>query len=191
VIGNYGAFVEYSALNILHSYPQLIGFYTNVYEYYVEQYNFCGYNVSLEYPAPEPYPLLRDPTTSMHGITCTKEGSQETNSNRRRDITQPLATSLGRQLHDRGIHNQLRKLVHRYNIANEAALIPGDVKWKRQADDESHPFIHGPIGRLNETSGCFLIEDILRNAAEYFVPWSTFTYFPHNLPLITLVRGQQ
>jgi hypothetical protein len=191
VIGNYGAFVEYSALNILHSYPQLIGFDTSVYEYYVEQYNFCGYNVSLKYPAPEPYPPLRDPTASMHGIMCTKEESRESESDRRRDITQTSATSLGRQLYDRDIHNQLTTLIHRYNLASEAGLIPGDSKWKRQTDDETHPFIHGPIGRLNETSGCFLVEDILRNAAEYFVPWSRFTYFHHTLPLIIFVSGQQ
>ncbi|PVF93037.1 alpha/beta-hydrolase [Serendipita vermifera] len=146
-LGNFGAFGEYSALNILHSYPQLIGFNTNVYEYFVEQYNLCGYNVSLKYPALEPYPVLRDPTKSPNITSC-------------------------RRSHDMDIHNRLRIILRDYELAERAGLVGGDTKWKRQSADESNPRANGPIGRLDETWGCAIVQEILAYAVNESVPWS-------------------
>lgn len=61
VLGTYAAAEEYSVITILQTYPQLINFNSKIYEYFVEQYNLCGYNITLHYPEAAHYPTLRSP----------------------------------------------------------------------------------------------------------------------------------
>ncbi|KAF8555516.1 hypothetical protein OG21DRAFT_1438730, partial [Imleria badia] len=43
---------------VLETYPQIIGYDTQVFEYFQEQSALCGYNLTLKYPQPEHFPTL-------------------------------------------------------------------------------------------------------------------------------------
>ncbi|PVF95684.1 alpha/beta-hydrolase [Serendipita vermifera] len=172
VLGNWGAWFEYSTLNILHSYPQLVGFNTNAYEYFVEQYNLCGYNVTLKYPALEPYPVFRIPAMASMGPPCPKEDHQMSHLDKRSDDFSWFGSPLGRPLHDMDIHNQLMTLLRDYKLAEEAGLTREDTKWKRQSADESNTIANGPIGRLDDIWGCGIAEEIISYALNESIPWS-------------------
>ena len=60
-MGGEGTYLHYPVPSILQTYPQLISFNSSVYEYYVNQWSKCRYNVALHYPATSLYPTLGDP----------------------------------------------------------------------------------------------------------------------------------
>ena len=45
----------------MQTYPQLIGFNSTAYEYYVNQWSLCHYNMTLHYPAQAAYPIMGYP----------------------------------------------------------------------------------------------------------------------------------
>ena len=71
-IGNSGLLHEYSTLSLMQTYPQLIGFNTSAYEYFVEQYN-----LTLQYPALSEYPPLRVDFNDVPAINYAQRMEQE------------------------------------------------------------------------------------------------------------------
>ncbi|KAN0088900.1 Alpha/Beta hydrolase fold [Tylopilus felleus] len=51
-------FTELPVVTVLETYPQIIGYDTQVMEYFREQSALCGYNVTLQYPQAENFPTL-------------------------------------------------------------------------------------------------------------------------------------
>ncbi|KAG8864445.1 hypothetical protein FRC20_010191 [Serendipita sp. 405] len=160
-IGNYGAFTEYSTLSVLQSYPQLIGFEPSVYEYFVEQYNLCGYNLTLEYPASNPYPRLRDPYMDP-GVTSKAESNGEE--------TPPMANSRWRGLDALAM---IQDTVELYKIPHEKRSEEISFNGKRfvKRQQTSPGSVLAPIGTIDSYYGCFLMEQLWDYATNYTAPW--------------------
>ncbi|KAG8779565.1 hypothetical protein FRC15_010063 [Serendipita sp. 397] len=160
-IGNYGAFTEYSTLSVLQSYPQLIGFEPSVYEYFVEQYNLCGYNLTLEYPASNPYPRLRDPYVDP-GVTSKAESNGEE--------TPPMANSRWRGLDALAM---IQDTVELYKIPHEKRSEEISYNGKRfvKRQQTSPGSVLAPIGTIDSYYKCFLMEQLWDYATNYTAPW--------------------
>ncbi|KAG9311810.1 Alpha/Beta hydrolase protein [Chiua virens] len=61
---NIQGFAESTVISVLETYPQVIGYDTEVFEYFKRQSELCGYNLTLRYPQPEPFPTLNAPIYS-------------------------------------------------------------------------------------------------------------------------------
>jgi carboxypeptidase D len=135
----------------MQTYPQLFGFDTNVYEYFVDQYNLCGYNLTLHYPAPSDYPTLR--------------------------ATGALSPSSS-QYHSKNVDAmaRIKTLVSLYKIREEDAVdgtvvVDGKKFAKRQADAPAPPPLV-PTGVINTHYQCWVMESLNDYATAYTVPWS-------------------
>ncbi|KAK7039320.1 carboxypeptidase [Favolaschia claudopus] len=60
-IGEYPTSGGITVLDIIATYPQLIGYDAEVFEYFQTQYQLCGYDFELTYPPTGPLPYLFDP----------------------------------------------------------------------------------------------------------------------------------
>jgi len=150
-IGNYGAFVEYPTVGIMQTFPQLFGFDTNVYEYYVEQYNLCGYNLTLHYPSPSDYPTLR------------RNGRLAPNSSMYEPKTLDAIS-------------RIKTLVGLYKLRDEDAVdgtvfLDGKRFAKRQNVDPITPPHLSPTGVIDPWYQCYVIESLEDYATNYTVPW--------------------
>ena len=150
-IGTYGAYVEYSTVGIMQTFPQLFGFDTSVYEYYVEQYNLCGYNLTLSYPSPSDYPTLR----------------------RWSELTQNLSMYAPKNL---DAISRIKRLVSLYKIQDEdavdgAVFLDGKKFVKRQDVDPVTPPGLSPTGVIDSWYGCRVVESLEDYATNYTVPW--------------------
>ncbi|KAG8818982.1 hypothetical protein FRC17_010641, partial [Serendipita sp. 399] len=158
-IGNYGAFTEYSTISLIQSFPQLIGFQPSVYEYFVEQYNLCGYNLTLEYPASNPYPPIRDPYED-NGVTSKKGEEPPAIANSRwrgLDALAMIQESL-----------ELFKISHEDKRADEISI--GGMRFVKRQQTSPGPSL-APIGTINPRYGCFLMEELWEYVTDYVVPW--------------------
>lgn len=157
-IGNYGAFVEYSALSVLQTYPQLIGFSTSAYEYFVDQFNLCGYNLTLQYPAPSDYPTLRVPATDF-----TNSGFYSKNIDAIARMKSTL--SLYKLKEDDAVNGEIevngRKLVKRQQVT---------------------PPPLAPTGVIDPWYKCFVMEHIEEYATNYTAPWQNHLFDVYRIP---------
>lgn len=55
-MGDYHIAQNGGVLTLIQTYPQLIDFNSRVYDYFEEQHNLCGYNLTLNYPEKGYYP---------------------------------------------------------------------------------------------------------------------------------------
>jgi carboxypeptidase D len=145
-MGNFWAFSEFPALQVIQSYPQLIGFNTTVYEYIVDQYNLCGFNITLKYPNPEWYPTLKPPKRSSSSAS-TKD-----------DVI------------------SLKETLDLYDLKTDTdeTMINGKRFRKRQTNyrraSTPHPQLP-PKGVLNSDYRCSLVEFIQDWAVNFTAPW--------------------
>jgi carboxypeptidase D len=150
-MGNYGASIEYSTLSIMQTYPQLFGFDTSTYEYFVEQYNLCGYNVTLNYPASSDYPTLR-----ASGTLSPSSGKYRSKNF---DAIAHMNTVLS-----------LYKLKPEDTI-DSTAVVDGKMFVKRQQDDPTTPPRFVPTGFIDPWYGCWIMEHLTDYATNYTAPW--------------------
>lgn len=146
-IGNYAASTEYSALSIMQTYPQLIGFNPSVYEYFVDQFNLCGYNLTLQYPAPSDYPTLRN---------LGLEFASSTFHNKFADAMTRMKSTLS-----------LYKLKEEDAVDGEID-VNGRKLVKRQ---QTTPPSLSPTGVIDPDYRCFVLEHITDYAFNYTAPW--------------------
>lgn len=145
MIGRYSIASNVGVLNLIHTYPQLINFSPNVYDYFEEQYNLCGYNFTVSYPETTPYPPL-DPD--------------------------PFDVSTGKSdLIKRGLHTDspLQNLIRSWKTSE-----PKDLdRIKRQLPRADLPF--PPLtGTLDPWYGCSLFAELEDWALNYTLPWRMF-----------------
>ncbi|PVF95685.1 alpha/beta-hydrolase [Serendipita vermifera] len=157
-MGNWGAFSEYSAISILQTYPQLINFNTTVYEYFVEQFNLCGYNLTLQYPSPSVYPTLRPFGRLTEGSAAQKmfEGKTKDALSRLSTVVQLL------KLHD-SIPEDVQEIT-----------VKGRRFRKRQSTNDTQPGLPNlsPRGSIDPYYECYVIESIENYASKYISPWA-------------------
>jgi carboxypeptidase D len=159
-IGNRGAFVEYSTVGIMQTYPQLFGFNTNVYEYFVEQYNLCGYNLTLSYPSTSPYPTLRasGKLSNSTGDDTSDDDDSEDDAARR-----------------------MKRLLDLYDMqsvkaVDGAIMIRGRQYGKR--DTTVTPPSLSPTGVIDPLYQCRVLEHLEDYAKNFTVPWSESYFYP-------------
>jgi carboxypeptidase D len=148
----------------MQTYPQLFGFDTNVYEYFVDQYNLCGYNLTLHYPAPSDYPTLRD------------TGSLSSTSN---------------QYHSKNVDAmaRIKTLLSLYKLNEEDAVdgsvvVDGKKFVKRQISAPAPPPL-APTGVIDPHYQCWVLESLEDYASTYTTPWSkSLCYHNPNRALI-------
>ena len=159
-LGNRGAFVEYSTIGIMQTYPQLFGFDTNAYEYFVEQYNLCGYNLTLSYPSPSPYPTLR-----ASAFLSTDTNDDDTS----------VDGAEGPDTQDKRRTRRMKRMLNFLDHLPESgsAKVGGSRIMKRRA--LAPPL--SPTGVIDPKYQCHVLENLEDYAANYTVPWSESCFF--------------
>jgi carboxypeptidase D len=160
--------VEYSTVQIMQTYPQLFGFQSNVYEYFVEQYNLCGYNLTLSYPSSSPYPTLR---ATGH---LSKDSGDDTSDDDDDDDSDDIETN--------DTAKRVRRLLELYDIQSRNAIeVRGRGYVKRATNATVAPPPLSPTGVIDPDYQCHVLEHLEHYAQNFTVPWSK----PYRHPLIS------
>ncbi|KAF9461223.1 Alpha/Beta hydrolase protein [Collybia nuda] len=132
------------ALSVIETYPQLIGYDPEVYNYFREQSQLCGFDIKLTYPQNgkiPPVPLV-SPTS--------------------RDISFLLQNGLTRQ-------NFMSQLKYRYTTQRRTiakrAREENQREWKRGLSKREN-------GTIDPWYGCFLLDHFIDYAQNFTFPWN-------------------
>ena len=142
----------------MQTYPQLFGFNTDVYEYFVEQYNLCGYNLTLSYPSTSPYPTLR---ASGHLSNSSGDDSSDDDDSDDTDTGENDAAK------------RIKRLLDLYDAQAGMAVDDALVrKYRKRATDTAGTPPHlSPTGVIDPDYQCHVLKHLEDYAKNYTAPW--------------------
>lgn len=165
-------FEELPVVSVLETYPQIIGYDIQVFEYFQEQcveggemrllgkliFPFrsalCGYNLTLEYPQPEHFPTLDAPIFSYDsGVSAS---AKLTKGRFMLEAQDRLAAKLGER-GDAFLEDEER--LHARHV------------WKRDLTGRAN-------GTIDPWYQCDLYSEMLDYAINFTFPWCAFPFIP-------------
>ncbi|KAK7037692.1 hypothetical protein VNI00_010918, partial [Paramarasmius palmivorus] len=162
-MGSFAGYEEISTVNTLQTFPQIIGFDTEVFQYFQEQSRLCGYDLNLTYPQQNgPFPSLVNVFNTTTNIDAMLSLSQA----RKTSFDLNLKATLANQLPKRHVMLSERELA----VREEKRM-----QWKRDLSGR-------PNGTLDPFYGCFLWEEMTEYAANFTFPWTQGAFDAYDIP---------
>ncbi|KAF8144926.1 alpha/beta-hydrolase [Mycena galopus ATCC 62051] len=142
-LGSGATFGHVPTLTTIETYPQLIGYDPDVYNYFKTQEHLCGYDLNFTYPQDGGhFPTLKDPSFgSIFGPARKARGR----------------LSLKTLAKQNGLY-QASSDVSKRQLARRA-------EWKRDLAGR-------PNGTLDPFYGCFIYDELLDYASNFTFPWT-------------------
>ncbi|KAF7368766.1 Carboxypeptidase [Mycena venus] len=149
-LGSRAVHVELPTLTTIETYPQLINYDPEVYEYFKTQEHLCGYDLNLTYPQNGHFPTLVEPSEQQVPSTSF------TFQSRLKKNPQALLKAVWRWNQPESFSLNTRETEHREERRQQ---------WKRGIANR-------PNGTLDPTYGCHLFEEMWDYAVNFSSPWA-------------------
>ncbi|KAF7795039.1 hypothetical protein EIP86_006183 [Pleurotus ostreatoroseus] len=146
--GAIGSFIEFELLpvvTVIETYPQLIAYDPDVYQYFKEQSHLCGYDLNLTYPQNGHFPTLNPP--HLDDIFLKRETRVQKKS-LLKEVFRADAQMTRRGLHKRELPSVLEKR----------------AEWKRDLSGRAN-------GTIDPWYGCDLYDEVIDYALNFSFPW--------------------
>ncbi|KAJ3836137.1 alpha/beta-hydrolase [Lentinula raphanica] len=160
-IGGFALYEELSTVVTLETYPEIIGFDPDVFQYFKEQEHLCGYDINLTYPQKGIIPTITDPFTTAR-LFADSETQTRTLPRRKQNLNRRLLSSLS-SLSSRALDTRAAEMEERRRLL------------KRN-------LIGRPNGTLDPTYGCFLWEEMTDYAQNFSFPWTVGEFDAYDIP---------
>ncbi|KAJ7479822.1 alpha/beta-hydrolase [Mycena latifolia] len=144
-LGSGATFQDVSTMAIIETYPQLISYDPDVFNYFKTQEHLCGYDLNFTYPQNGHFPTLRDPSFGSSIPLAGKARSLSLNA---------LAAHNGRLSQVTG--SDKGELTRREERRQA---------WKRDLAGR-------PNGTLDPFYGCFIYFELTNYAMNFSFPWN-------------------
>jgi len=136
-----------AVLSVLETYPQIIGYDPDVFNYFRDQASICGYDLTLQYPQPKPFPTLSFIPGNNPLSSTALYKSKFTMHELILEAEDRFAAKLAKR--DRALSNRER--------------IRAREAWKRD---------RRAAGTINSWYGCDLYDEMLDYATNFTFPWN-------------------
>ncbi|KAJ6562288.1 alpha/beta-hydrolase, partial [Mycena capillaripes] len=150
-IGSKAVFEEVSTLTTIETYPELIDYDPEVYNYFKEQEHLCGYDLKLTYPQGEVFPTLLDPINTITWSASVKSGANF--DPKRFTLSKKAITALKARA------SGMPMVVEKREIATTREALKRSLVGR-------------PNGTLDPFYGCFIWEEMLDYAFNFTFPWT-------------------
>ncbi|KAG8220809.1 Alpha/Beta hydrolase protein [Butyriboletus roseoflavus] len=145
-------FLLLPVVSVLETYPQIIGYDHDVLEYFHEQSSLCGYNLTLQYPQPEPFPTLTFIPGNNPLSTTASSGKYNSKLTKQEFMLEAQ-------------NRFAAKLTKRDGALSKRERIRARDAWKRSLAGR-------PNGTIDPWYGCDLYDEMLDYAVNFTFPWS-------------------
>ncbi|KAJ7606535.1 Alpha/Beta hydrolase protein, partial [Mycena rosella] len=156
---------ELPTLSVIETYPQLINFDPEVYEYFKTQSHLCGYDLNFTYPQNGHFPTLLDPSTRFSGARQLLLASPNPS------IKSAVAVLKAAQSNNFVPKFKSLPLNRREVVRREERR----ESWKRSIAGR-------PNGTLDPYYGCFLFNEMWDYAFNFSYPWTQGGIDVYNIP---------
>ncbi|KAF9258269.1 alpha/beta-hydrolase [Marasmius fiardii PR-910] len=167
-MGSFPGYEEISTVSTLETYPQIINFDQEVFQYFREQTHLCGYDLNLTYPQTgghfksllSPFNVTHDARIVFGGARANGLGRFDLNYLSRADFVSEFVKRSDRE----DPHLKVKRQRQQQLTLDQ---------WKRS---------HLHKGTLDLEYGCFLWEEMTDFAMNFTFPWSQGEFDPYDTP---------
>ncbi|OAX36451.1 alpha/beta-hydrolase [Rhizopogon vinicolor AM-OR11-026] len=142
-------------VSVLETYPQIIGYDTDVFEYFREQEKLCGYDLTLEYPQNGHFPTLN----YASGV-IPSSGTSASGRYRARQGRSSKGLFLAEMEQKHNAHLAKRST----SLASHERVRAADA-WKRDLAGRAN-------GTIDPWYGCDVYDEMVDYAINFTFPWS-------------------
>ncbi|KAF8524852.1 alpha/beta-hydrolase [Hysterangium stoloniferum] len=150
-IGAEPLFEDMPVLSIIETYPQLIDYDPDVYNYFKEQRQLCGYDLNLSYPETAHFPPLRPNSLPTGGGAFQAPFRGRTRALTKEAFHSALAAA-----------SQPASSLSKRELALRAER---RTSWKRDLSQRAN-------GTIDPYYQCFLLFELIDYAVNFTAPWS-------------------
>ncbi|KAI0366274.1 alpha/beta-hydrolase [Pilatotrama ljubarskyi] len=158
-LGSEAGVLDVSVVNVIETYPALIGYDQDVFAYFQEQSHLCGFDLNLTYPQHGNFPTLKPPPSPKSVI---RRQARKQTASFRRSVAEKFVTTHGIN----GLGKREEFLARR-----EAS----HSQWKRDLAGRAN-------GTIDHWYGCSLLDELGDYAANFTFPWSKGVFDEYDIP---------
>ncbi|KAI8982714.1 alpha/beta-hydrolase [Trametes punicea] len=153
-------------INVIETYPAIIGYDQDVFNYFREQEHLCGFDLNLSYPQNGQFPtlnLVRPTENSALSQSLLEPTKTRTRSKslQRAVAEKFVAAQGGRSLSKRAEFFERREESHQ--------------QWKRDLSGRAN-------GTIDPFYGCLLLDELIDYAVNFTFPWSNGDFDVYDIP---------
>ncbi|KAI0643827.1 alpha/beta-hydrolase [Trametes meyenii] len=157
-LGSLATIRDLPVINIIETYPAIIGYDQDVFDYFKEQHHLCGFDLNLTYPQNGTFPTL--------------------------NLTQGLRQTLGSTgANSRTVTSWRDAIVNEYSRGRAISPANGSLterlqkraKWKRDLSGRAN-------GTLDPWYGCDVFDEMRDYAINFTFPWSNGGFDVYDIP---------
>ncbi|KAI0753313.1 alpha/beta-hydrolase [Daedaleopsis nitida] len=161
-LGNLATIRDLPVLNIIETYPAIIGYDENVFNYFREQHHLCGFDLNLTYPQTGgTFPTLQLPQGLRTQLLTVAEPSVPASSWKEAIATEYGARVLSQSLAKRAEFHESRETER--------------AQWKRDLSSRAN-------GTIDLWYGCDIFNEMRDYAVNFTFPWSNGGFDVYDIP---------
>ncbi|KAI0349726.1 alpha/beta-hydrolase [Trametes cingulata] len=165
-LGSQATVEHVPVVNVIETYPALIGYDQDVFNYFRQQSHLCGFDLNLTYPQNGHFPTLNlvRPTENS-GLSQSL--LQPTESRARTTSFQKTIAEKFTAVHGK---RSLSKRAEFFERREESRR-----EWKRDLSGRAN-------GTIDPFYGCFLLDELIDYAVNFTFPWSNGDFDVYDIP---------
>ncbi|KAJ7686175.1 alpha/beta-hydrolase [Mycena rosella] len=148
-------------LNVIETYPALIAYDQQVFEFFREQTHLCGFDLNLTYPQNGHFPTLN--LTRPTSNSALSESLLNPTEDRARTLRESVSVRFA-EVQDRDAF--VREIGHRSTEHQQ---------WKRDLSGRAN-------GTIDPFYGCFLLDELVDYAVNFTFPWTNGEFDVYDIP---------
>ncbi|KAI0671913.1 alpha/beta-hydrolase [Trametes maxima] len=165
-LGSQATVEHLPVVNVIETYPAVIGYDQDVFNYFREQTHLCGFDLNLTYPQDGHFPtlnLVRPKSNSgLSQSLLEPTESRARTSSLQKAVFEKFAVTHGKR--------SLSKRAEFFERREE-----GRREWKRDLSGIAN-------GTINPFYGCFLLDELIDYAVNFTFPWSNGDFDVYDIP---------
>ncbi|KAH9847538.1 alpha/beta-hydrolase [Lenzites betulinus] len=165
-LGSQATVEHVPVINVIETYPAVIGYDQDVFNYFREQAHLCAFDLNLTYPQVGNFPTLNlvEPTSNSElsqSLLAPTEGRARTAS-LQKAVSEKFTTS-----HSKRSLSKRAEFFERREDSRRA--------WKRDLTGRAN-------GTIDPFYGCFLLDELIDYAVNFTFPWSNGDFDVYDIP---------
>ncbi|EIW53484.1 alpha/beta-hydrolase [Trametes versicolor FP-101664 SS1] len=157
-LGSVATIRDLPVVNMLQTYPEIIGYDQDVFNYFKEQHHLCGYDLNLTYPQIEPFPTLNFTSGLKAALNRAAAHASRRSARTWKDTF-------------------LNELAARQRISERSVSADRSVRRSERKRD-----ISGPTGTIDFWYGCDIFDEMTDYALNFTAPWTTGNFDTFDIP---------
>ncbi|KAI0329310.1 alpha/beta-hydrolase [Cubamyces sp. BRFM 1775] len=165
-LGSQATVEHLPVVNVIETYPAIIGYDQDVFNFFREQEHLCGFDLNLTYPQNGHFPTLNLVRPTEHSALSQSLLEPTESRTRSQSLQKAVSEKFAATYHSRAFNKRAEFFERREESRRE---------WKRDLTGRAN-------GTIDPFYGCSLLDELIDYAVNFTFPWSNGDFDVYDIP---------